>query len=108
MIRRLLLLGFLVITAGFAAAACSDEQREALQSIAALATANHAASEATPPAPVASIEPLNTPTLDPIAAGPMGTWTALAQTIVTPTQNTEPYVIVNRGNPHFIEFHAWW
>jgi hypothetical protein len=62
--------------------------------------------------PVASATPafsaLATPTLDPIANGPLGTWTAIALTIAPPTINAEPYVVANQGNPHFIEFHAWW
>lgn len=51
---------------------------------------------------------LSTPTTSPLANGPMGTLTAIAHLFASPTPNPEPYVIVNRGVPHFIEFHAWW
>ncbi|GAB4407892.1 MAG: hypothetical protein Kow00106_00860 [Anaerolineae bacterium] len=42
-----------------------------------------------------------------VASGPMGTLTAIAALFPTATPEP-PYEIVNRGRPHFIEFHAWW
>jgi hypothetical protein len=65
---------------------------------------------------VATIEPLSTPEFSvlasptplPTMAGPMGTLTAIADLVASPTQDTEPYTITRTGNPHFIEFHAWW
>ena len=44
----------------------------------------------------------------PSMAGPMGTLTAIAELIASPTPNRTPYVIVNQGRPHFLIFHAWW
>lgn len=42
-----------------------------------------------------------------VASGPLGTLTAIAAFFPTATPEP-PYEIVNRGRPHFIEFHAWW
>ncbi len=42
-----------------------------------------------------------------VASGPMGTLTAIAALFPTATPEP-PYEIINRGKPHFIEFHAWW
>ncbi len=47
------------------------------------------------------------PTAPPMS-GPMGTLTAIAELIASPTPNRTPYEIVNRGRPHFLIFHAWW
>ena len=47
------------------------------------------------------------PTAPPMA-GPMGTLTAIAELIASPTPNRTPYQIVSRGRPHFLIFHAWW
>ena len=47
------------------------------------------------------------PTAPPMV-GPMGTLTAIAELIASPTPNRTPYGIVNRGRPHFLIFHAWW
>ncbi len=93
------------------ATACTAQQRDALLSAAMLATPN--ASPATPPpVPMPSETPafsaISVPTLAPPVSGPMATLTAIAPMFATPVQNTEPYTIVNRGVPHFIEFHAWW
>ena len=70
----------------------------------AVAMSSDEDAESTP----AGFSVLATPTLDPIANGPLGTWTAIAQTIAPPTPDPNQYEIVNQGNPHFIEFHAWW
>jgi thiol-disulfide isomerase/thioredoxin len=40
-------------------------------------------------------------------AGPISTRTAIALSWPTPTL-IEPYEIVEHGQPHFIEFYAWW
>lgn len=90
-------------------AACSSDQRALVQTLVAPPNEGQAVAAS----PVASQSPVGftllvTPTLDPIASGPMGTWTAIAQTIAPPTQDTTPYEIVLTGKPHFIEFHAWW
>lgn len=68
------------------------------------------------PTAIATVAPVDTPEFTaltsptplPTMGGPLGTLTAIADLVASPTQNREPYVIVNRGNPHFIEFHAWW
>ncbi|MCD4686270.1 MAG: hypothetical protein K8S97_10075 [Anaerolineae bacterium] len=68
------------------------------------------------PTAVANVEPVGTPEFSglvsptplPTMGGPLGTLTAISDLVASPTQNREPYIIVNRGNPHFIEFHAWW
>ncbi len=57
------------------------------------------------PSPRGTSPALMTPAL--IAGGPMGTLTAIAALFPTATPEP-PYEIVNRGRPHFIEFHAWW
>lgn len=82
-------------------AGCSSDHRARVQTL--VAQADPAGS---PEAP--GFTALATPTLDPIASGPMGTWTAIAQTIAPPTPDPRQYEIVLRGRPHFIEFHAWW
>jgi hypothetical protein len=110
--KRLAFIGLLAVTLALGIVACSEQQRAALQAMAAVPTSGNGGA----PTAVASALPSDTPafsmlataTLDPIAAGPMGTWTAIALTIAPPTIDAEPYVIVNRGNPHYIEFHAWW
>jgi hypothetical protein len=93
-------------------AACSDDQRSTLQTMVANPAADNAqaVAMASPEGtlPPAGFTLLATPTLDPIANGPLGTWTAIAQTIAPPTPDPRQYEIVNRGVPHFIEFHAWW
>ncbi len=47
------------------------------------------------------------PTTPPMV-GPMGTLTAIAALLASPTPNRTPYEIVNEGRPHFLFFHAWW
>lgn len=97
-------------------AACSPEQRAALRMAAGIAgaTAPPVSAVAQPVTPVtaAATTPefslLATPTPPPTMGGPMGTLTAIADLVASPTQDAEPYVIQRRGNPHFIEFHAWW
>lgn len=113
-----LLLSAVLIVLTVCAAACSQDQRAALQTAVAVPNANvppgnavaqvttPAASAEAPETPVFSA--LVTPTPLPTMPGPMGTLTAIADLIASPVQNTEPYTIINRGNPHFIEFHAWW
>ena len=100
------------ITAGLIVliiAACSVEERAALRRIIALptATGTHQGTAASlSETPAFSL--LMTSTPPPAVAGPMGTLTAIADLVASPTQDAKPYVIVNRGRPHFIEFHAWW
>ena len=57
------------------------------------------------PSPRVTFPPLATPAS--VASGPLGTLTAIAALFPTATPEP-PYEIVNRGKPHFIEFHAWW
>lgn len=101
-----LLVGLVVL---IAAAACTEAQRQALQPLIAAAT-NAAPVPDTSPAPLdtPAFSMISTPTLSPLANGPMGTLTAIAYLFTSPTPNPEPYRIVHRGVPHFIEFHAWW
>lgn len=115
--KHLLITAALIVILAITAA-CSQDQRAALQTAVAVPGAsvpsgNAVAQAATPAAsPEAFDAPafsaLVTPTPLPTMPGPMGTLTAIADLIASPTQNAEPYTIVNRGNPHFIEFHAWW
>lgn len=125
--KRTLVLGVTMMLVVFIAAACSMDQFPLLQSGGASSGSSAPTAEsivAQAPTPVASAEPasadanaeatapafsvLTTPTALPTMAGPMGTLTAIADMVASPTQNTEPYTIVNKGKPHFIEFHAWW
>ena len=121
--KRSLVLGVTMMLVVFIAAACSMDQFPLLQSGGASSGSSAPTAEsivAQAPTPLASAEPasaaatvpafsaLTTPTPLPTMAGPMGTLTAIADMVASPTQNTEPYTIVNKGNPHFIEFHAWW
>lgn len=115
--KRLLIAAGLIAIAVFAAA-CSQDQRAVLQTAIAMPGANIPPGDAVAQAatPAASAEALNTPAFSalvtptplPTLPGPMGTLTAIADLIASPTQSTEPYTIVKHGNPHFIEFHAWW
>ncbi len=107
----------LAITAGLVVliiAACSAEERETLRRMAALPTAAGAqlgtavSALASGPSETPAISVLRTATPMPTMAGPMGTLTAIADLVASPTQDAAPYVIVNQGKPHFIEFHAWW
>ena len=104
MSAKILLVG--VIAVALVVAACAEVPRAVLQMVTALPTSNSVSNP--PPTQTPGFSMLATPTLDPIAAGPLGTWTAIALTIAPPTIDARPYVIVNQGNPHFIEFHAWW
>jgi hypothetical protein len=106
--RKALLACFLVGVIVLAAA-CTEAQRDMLNSFVSAATAG-APPVSKSPAPVETpaFSLLSTPTLSPLASGPMGTLTAIAYLFASPTPNAEPYTIVNRGVPHFIEFHAWW
>ncbi len=100
--KRWLIFSVALTLLALAVSACSQEQRAALQTAVAMPVAS-AAATATP-----ELSVLASPTPLPTLAGPMGTLTAIADLVASPTQDTEPYVIVNSGNPHFIEFHAWW
>jgi len=109
------LLSFLILVAATGVSGCTDAQRAVLQT--AIARASPAAPgnqivvpplETPNPSATSAFSMLPTPTLPPIAAGPMGTLTAIAGMFASPTPNREPYLIINRGKPHFIEFHAWW
>ena len=105
--------GVLALALVLVATACTAQQRDALLSVAMLATDNPGASPATPlpltmPSETPAFSAIVVPTLPPPVSGPMATLTAIAPMFAMPTQNAEPYTIVNRGVPHFIEFHAWW
>ena len=110
--NQIVLVSFIIFISLMVLAACSSDQRAFVQTLIA-PTDQSNDGQAVAAAPTASQSPagftvLTTPTLDPIASGPMGTWTAIAQTVAPPTQDTTPYEIVLTGRPHFIEFHAWW
>ena len=94
----------LVLVIAVAVSGCTSPQWAALQT--AVARASQPPLSDAPATPAFSM--LATPTPPPVAAGPMGTLTAIADMFASPTPNREPYQIVNRGKPHFIEFHAWW
>lgn len=99
--------------------ACTAEQRELLERLgpdpnredAAVASPT-AVAQAPTANPTATETPafseLKLPTAIPTMGGPMGTLTAIADLVATDEPDRTPYVIVNRGQPHFIEFHAWW
>jgi thiol-disulfide isomerase/thioredoxin len=112
--KKVLLAGLLISLVTLIAAACSEAQREALQTLAAQPPTRYAALSADEavspvPGPTQGFSSLITPTSAQSAAfDPLGTLTAVAVSMAVPTQNTEPYVIENTGKPHFIEFHAWW
>jgi hypothetical protein len=107
----------LLIVVALAIAACGEQPRAAVQTLVAARVAEKSgiAVTAAPTAlssPTAAATPefsaLSTPTPLPTMGGIMGTLTAIAPLVASPTQDAQPYVIVNRGNPHFLEFHAWW
>lgn len=111
MVRRFLLICIALV----GVAACSAEQREALQTM--VAAVPEQADDDAPDAaasPIPSQSPTGTPALStfptalPTMDGPLGTLTAIAPLVASQVPDTTPYEIVNRGNPHFIEFHAWW
>lgn len=112
--KRLLILIAALTLLVLAVSACSQDQRAVLQTAVAVPGGGNAIAQE--PTPVASagatatpeFSVLASPTPQPTLAGPMGTLTAIADLVASPTQDTEPYVIENTGNPHFIEFHAWW
>jgi hypothetical protein len=100
MIRKLVA-GLLVL---LAVAACTTEQREALQTMVA---APPDAASATPA--LSTLPPsTSTPTDAPTVTGPLGTMTAIAHMVATPILEEPPYEIVLQGNPHFVEFYAGW
>ena len=100
MLKRILLVALVLLLA----TACSAEQREALQTAAAVPQAT------APPAntPTETLAFSALPTALPTMGGPMGTMTAIADQIASPVPDSEPYEIAFRGVPIFIEFHAWW
>jgi thiol-disulfide isomerase/thioredoxin len=107
MFRKTLFSGLLLsVVLLFTVVACTDAQRAALRAAVGAVSSPEATSAAPTTTPYASV--LNTPTLSPLASGPMGTLTAIAYLFVSPTPNPEPYQIVNQGKPHFVEFGAWW
>ncbi len=64
-----------------------------------------------PSEPLSAAPPTATAALSPTAppmVGPMGTLTAVAELLASPTPDRTPYEIVNQGRPHFLFFHAWW
>jgi hypothetical protein len=97
-------------------AACGAVEHSVLGAAIGGSSGGSAQAVAQAPTAVATIEPLSTPEFSvlasptplPTLAGPMGTLTAIADLVASPTQDTEPYTITLTGNPHFIEFHAWW
>jgi hypothetical protein len=109
--KRIVLLALCVLLGVLILVACTEAQTSVLQTMVAQPAAGQAA--ATPLGGGTTSTPggfsmLATPTLDPVADGPLGTWTAIAKTFVLPTPDPTQYEIVLRGKPHFIEFHAWW
>ena len=110
--NRIVLTSTAVLVCLLVLVACSSDQRALVQTMVAQPD-SASEGQAVAAAPAASMEApgftaLATPTLDPIANGPMGTWTAIALTIAPPTPDPRQYEVDLRGNPHFIEFHAWW
>lgn len=95
--------------------ACSEIEQAALETAAGSGGVSGQAVAQAPTA-ITTVEPLSTPEFSvlalptplPTMAGPMGTLTAIADLVASPTQDTAPYTITNTGKPHFIEFHAWW
>ncbi len=103
MSKKVLLAGALLLIAGLLIiSACTEQQRAIVQTAAAVPPDQPAPTET----PKFSL--LISPTPLPTVGGMMGTWTAVAQVMVMPTLDTEPYVITNQGRPHFVEFHALW
>ena len=105
MIKRIILVLVCATVGLLILAACSEAQTTMIQTMVANPADGQAMATTTTPI---AFSMLATPTLDPIANGPMGTFTAIAKTIEPPTPDPNQYEIVLRGNPHFIEFHAWW
>ncbi len=89
-----------LLTMALTVSACSAPLRYLWQH--APITAPNSSSVAQPTATVAV-----SPTAPPML-GPMGTLTAIAELLASPTPNRTAYEIVNRGRPHFLIFHAWW
>lgn len=98
-LRRLSAIFAVLLAVVLLISACSQPQRAVVQTLVAAQIQ---------PTETPVFSPLMTPTPLPTMGGVLGTLTAIAPLVATPVQNTEPYVIVNRGNPHFLEFHAWW
>ncbi len=100
--RATLLLLILLLTG----LACTAQQQEAAKTLVAeqVAPAPHS-----PAAAGTTTTPeFSAVTLPPTMTGPMGTLTAIAPMMIPPTLDPRPYVIVNRGQPHFVEFFAFW
>lgn len=105
MSKRILLIGALLAAGLLLIAACTEGQRAAIQTAAAVPPGDAVAVR---PTETPRFSALVTPTPLPTVGGMLGTWTAVAQVMVIPTQDAEPYVITNQGRPHFVEFHALW
>ncbi|HEX3051677.1 MAG TPA: thioredoxin domain-containing protein [Aggregatilineaceae bacterium] len=89
--------------------ACTAQQQEAAKTLVAEQVApapDNPAAVGTMPSPEFSVVTL--PTAPPTMTGPMGTLTAIAPMMERPTLDPRPYVIENRGKPHFVEFFAFW
>jgi hypothetical protein len=84
-------------------AACTTEQKSALQTLVV-----------TPPPRIteeaaATATPASSSIILPTSpSGPLATLTAIAGFIPTMDLNSPPTVITLTGKPIFIEFHAWW
>lgn len=104
-LTRGILAGLIVLIIG----ACTVQQRTALEGIAGLVTARSAVpTPSASPGTTPAFSALRTATPAPTSAGPLATLTAIAGFFSTPTQDPRPYEIILRGQPHFIEFFAWW
>jgi hypothetical protein len=115
--KQLLLIGMMGLIGLTLAAACTAEQRSALQTAVARSTTEQNPQAETPAVPVTApadptqavgVSAVTFPTATVVTMDPMGTLMAVAGSVPTPDYSEPAYQIVNRGNPHFLEFHAWW
>ena len=94
------LTSFLVVLFGLVSA-CAPSPQASVQTLVALSVADGAT-------PTPGLSAVSLPTEAPTMTGPLATLTAIAPYAASPVADTTPYTIEVDGQPHFLEFYAWW
>ncbi len=89
-------------------AACTTGQQDALSTMVAAVPPQNNGVAMQPTLSVGEMSTLVRPTPLPTMAGPMGTLTAIAPMLASPTYSGTPYQVVYADKPVLIDFNAWW